>query len=440
MHHVKRCTAAAVLAGVMLLTAGCSAGTSDSTKTAGSKETGFTPRLDTEAAVQLNTLGFFGNFEALDQVTNDFNQFYPNVTFNYQQVGGDSLAEYLDANPDTDLFMTSHELLHSADSTIPERCIDLSKEDVSLDDLDSQMLLDSCVDGQQLSIPMGQNLYGLIVNTDLLEKEGLSLPTNREEFFHALSVLKEKGYTPIQGPTSKIYAELTANMVFSELCDGQPLQKALTDGDTDAAKEALRPAADLIDSLLSNGYTDPAVNASYPDDNYDEAILRFFEGDVPFWVCNTEKVSGMKKRESKSEAYQKEPFAYTFIYPPVGDDGAYIYREPWYGFAAAKSGSNSDYAVEFLRFLATKDESNKMADTKGVPSVAKDTTNPEIYSHVLDADAIKNSQINTGSVTPAMIDGWYSCITHFADDESYSADDAVDEYLALCSQEVQQKK
>lgn len=30
--------------------------------------------------------------------------------------------------------------------------------------------------------------------------------------------------------------------------------------------------------------------------------MTFFEGNVPFWVCDTEKVSGMKKRESKSAA------------------------------------------------------------------------------------------------------------------------------------------
>ena len=42
----------------------------------------FTPKLDTEKKIVLNTSGFFGNFEALDQVTNDFNKYYPNVEFN----------------------------------------------------------------------------------------------------------------------------------------------------------------------------------------------------------------------------------------------------------------------------------------------------------------------------------------------------------------------
>ncbi len=41
-------------------------------------------------------------------------------------------------------------------------------------------------------------------------------------------------------------------------------------------------------------------------------------------------------------------------------------------------------ALEFLRFLATKDEINKMAEVKGIPSVAVDGTNADIYKDVLN--------------------------------------------------------
>ena len=199
------------------------------------------------------------------------------------------------------------------------------------------------------------------------------------------------------------------------------------------------PAIDLVDSLLSQGYTDPAINKQYPEDNYDQAILRFFEGDVPFWVCNTEKISGMKKRESKSEAFQKDPFDYTFIYPPVGEEGQYLYREPWVGMAANAEGIHADYAVEFLRFLATRDESNKMADIKGIPSIAKESTDPAVYTNVLAEDQLKNSLVNHGEVTPAMESGWYSCITGYADSEYATAQDAMEAmqtYLDLCMAEL----
>lgn len=416
-----------IAAAAVLITSGCAA--------AKTKED-FTPRLDKNAKIQLDMIGFFGNFEALDQVMNDFNQYYPNITYSYQQVGGSKEEAYLDANPGVDIFMTSREFLRKKDGSLAGRCIDLSKEEMDFDAIDSQMLLDSCIDGKQLSIPMGQNIYGLVVNTTLLEKEGLSIPENREEFEHVLQALKEKGYTPVQGPADKLYAELTAGMVFSGLCEGEPLREALKKDDEAAAKAALRPAFDLVDLLISNGYTDPDINDAYPEDNYDQAILRFFEGDVPFWMCNTEKVSGMKKRESKSEAFQKEPFSYAFVYPPIGENGSYDYQEPWFGFAASVSGEHTDYAVEFLRFLATEKEIDQMAEVKGIPSVAANYAAPEIYKNVINEETRKNSIINQGEVTQGMVEKWYTCMQKYAAGGYDSEQEAAEDYLAVCAQEL----
>ena len=58
--------------------------------------------------------------------------------------------------------------------------------------------------------------------------------------------------------------------------------------------------------------------------------------DMPFYVCNAECVSGMKKRESKSETFSANPFEYEFLYAPLGDKGAYAYQQPWYGFSVNK--------------------------------------------------------------------------------------------------------
>ena len=428
MKNITKRLAAGLIAALLLTATGCAAGSG--------KKQGFQPSLDTKKGVQLSVIGYFGNFEALDQVMNDFSASYPNVTFVYQQVSGTDEVAYLETNRDVDLIMTSNDLLHKQDAVLPQYCVDLTEKKLDVDDIDPRMLQDFTIDGKQLSIPIGQNIYGLVVNTTLLEKEGLTVPQNLTEFLSALAVLKEKGYTPIQGPTSKMYAEVTNGMIFSGLCEGQPLHEALVKGDMDAAEQAVLPAMELMDTLLQNGYTDPELNAAYPDDNYDGAILRFFEGDVPFWVCNTEKVSGMKKRESKSETFKEQPFSYSFIYAPVGENGQYVYQEPWFGFAANKTGKNVDYAVEFLRFLATQKESNKIADTKGVPSVAKVSTSPAVYVKVLDEKLTANSCVNKGEVTPAMVSKWYACITQYAKGEYASAHEAVQDFLSVCSAEI----
>ena len=397
------------------------------------KENVFEPKLDTEESVVLTTSGFFGNFEALDQVIADFNEYYPNVEFSYEQNGIDNFESYIEANPNTDIMMTSEEIFEKLGDQVNSNCVDLSKEDITLSDIDEKMLSRGYHDGKLSAIPMGQNTYGLVVNVSLLEKEGLEVPTNYDEFTSVLKILKEKGYTPIQGPNSKVYAELTQDMAYDMILNDKDLYKELMDGKKSAA-DKLQPVYERLNEMIAQGFIDPSVNENYPDDNYDQAILNFFEGDVPFWVCSTEKVSGMKKRESKSEAFQKDPFTYTYIYAPLGEKGVYEYREPWYGFSVNKNAENYDYAVEFMRFLATKDEINTIANIKGVPSVALESTDLDVYKDISKPEKIEMKGVNEGTITSSMVTNWYSCVNKYVAGEYETDKQALEEFVEMCKQ------
>lgn len=392
----------------------------------------FKPVLDTEKKVTISVAGFFGNFEALDQVTNDFNQYYPNVEFTYEQISVENFSAYMDAHANVDIIMTSEEVFDKYGTAVEDVCADLSKENINLNDIDDRFLKRGYHNGKLSYIPIGQNLYGLVVNESLLEKEGLSVPQNYEEFINALTVLKSKGYTPIQGPESKVYAELTQGMVFDMIMNDSSLYNDIMSGSENAV-DKLMPVMDKLKTMISNGFIDSGVNKTYPNDNYDKAILKFFEGNVPFWVCNTEKVSGMKKRESKSEAYQKEPFKYSYIYAPMGESGSYAYTEPWFGFSVNKNADDYDYAIEFMRFFATKDESNKMADVKGVPSVAINHTDIEIYNDIINPGATELNYVNDGTISNSMISNWYTCVNKYATGGFASERDALKYYISLCS-------
>ncbi len=314
------------------------------------EKSGFTPKLDTKAQEQLDIVGYFGNFEALDQVVADFNKTYPNVTVNYQQVGSKDEEKYLEANGGTDIFMTSADTLAPGAICVSEHC-----------------------------------------------------------------------------------ADLTAGMTFTQIGTDNTLQNQLKAGDASASSK-LEPSFEFMNELIKDGYLDQKVNATYPNDNYDKAIMSFFEGNVPFWACNSEKVSGMKKRESKSEAFSANPFEYTFINVPSGESGQYAYREPWYGFALSKTSDCSDYATEFMRFMATKDEINTLSSVKGVPSVAKEPVNDDIYQNVLSSEALDKGYVNDGSVTSAMEQSWYTVATAYASGEYKSADEAAKAYVESCKE------
>ena len=131
----------------------------------------------------------------------------------------------------------------------------------------------------------------------------------------------------------------------------------------------IRDSFQKLDTIIEKGYTDYELNQTYPTDNYDGSIMAFFEGDMPFYVCSAECVSGMKKRESKSEVYTANPFEYEFLYTPDGTTGTYGYSEPWYGFSIYKDSDDIEVAEEFLRYMAQESNLNAMADIKGLPSV-----------------------------------------------------------------------
>ena len=437
--------AAASLCAAAVLTAGLAAcapqqKTTDTaaSSTAAAQSAGFEPRLDTETAVTLDAGVVFGNFEALDQVINAFNELYPNVTIAYEQVSGGKTAEYLKNNTNVDIVMTDDTNLRYpdwTDSYVLDEVADLSAEDIDVSAIQDD-LLDACtINGKLARIPMGQIISGVVVNKTLLEKEGLSVPTNYQEFLDTCEALKQAGYTPIQGPEYTVYGQLIYNEVMTTLGNDPALLDALNSGDASAV-DALEPIFAKVTELKDKGYIDPAVNAEYPDDNYDGAILKFFEGDVPFWVCTTEKFSGMKKRESKSETFSASPFEYQFMYTPIAENGVCEFVEPWVGFSVNKNSDSYDYAVEFIRFLAQEEQLNTLSSVKGVPAVTKNNTD-ERYSAIHQPENVASSFVNKGVLLNHVKDFFLSDAKDLGNGTFADARAAAEDYVSRCAEVAQ---
>lgn len=394
---LKKRIAYLALCGVMIFTMGGCGKSTETDQTEGKAEAGFSPSLDTEESVELEIAGFMANFEALDQVVNDFNEIYPNVTVNYEANTSDGLASYMENNDYVDIFMTADKNVQNPEDTdryVGDHCQDLSELDTS--GVDPELLKFCTVDKALVRIPVATTMCGIVVNETLLEQEGLEVPQNYAEFLEACKVLKEKGYTPIQA--SKIHAcsDLILPMALNILGNDEELMKKVENGD-DSFVESLRPVYERLEELVKNGYLDNTVNSEYPDDNYDGAILKFFDGEVPFWVATTESFSGMKKRESKSENFSANPFSYEFISAPLGDEGSYVYEEPWYGFSVNKDSDERDYAMEFMRFLIQKEELNKLASVKGMPSVSVDSDDDR-FKKALEPEQVEGTYVNNGEM------------------------------------------
>lgn len=71
---------------------------------------------------------------------------------------------------------------------------------------------------------------------------------------------------------------------------------------------------------------------------------------------------------------------YSFVPIPVSDDGAYFIDMPNLQFSVNKNSKNLDMANEFMRFLISSEELNRMAQKKGLVSPTKDLSFNSMYA------------------------------------------------------------
>ena len=238
-------------------------------------------------------------------------------------------------------------------------------------------------DGTLPMVPVFSNTYGMLVNNDLFEKEGLSIPTTYPELVDVCNAFREKGYeNPIMGFSREETTSIFTVTVYPYFCgtvahDAEAV-KNLNALDPSAC-EYMRPSLERIAQFVNDCRVNPDACAEI-ENNYDAVILRFFEGDVPMMTCSGDTVSGTRKREERSEAFIANPFTYTFVPVPMNDEGAYFLDMPNLQFSVNKDSQNLEMANEFMRFLITTRELNEMALNKGLLSPTKDLSFNSMYA------------------------------------------------------------
>lgn len=342
---------------------------------AGGDKSGFEPTMDASESVVINVNGSWANFEALEAVAADWNVIYPNAEISYSRVDGYNSALYSlvssDNAPDIVVFGTGD--YYENKDLIVENLTDLDKIGMNTEIFDDSVIENSAVDGKLCSLSWGVRAPGFAVNNTLLKSLGLSVPQTHDEFIKVCTVLKEHGYTPIQGCSESFYKLIMKNesdfRIFGS-DDSADVRRALSVGAADCGAYFWSEFAAMLD-IADAGFTDPTVNDGIAD-IYEANILHFFKGETPFLCFNTEGFSGMKKRETKSESFSKNPFEYSFVSLPVCSDEPLLCASAFGSLALVENSKNALWAQEFMRFLCSRENINKMAETKGVPSVLGD--------------------------------------------------------------------
>lgn len=386
---------------------------------------GFRPALDTATSCEIVVVGGYNNFEALEAEFDRFNEYYPNVELTFTKVDdyNNMIGTVLNGKDAPDIYVNyswmygreqyKSSIDHAEDLSDPALGLDL-------DCIRSNIILNT-TDGTLPMVPVFSSTYGMLVNNDLFEKEGLSVPTTYAELVSVCDAFREKDYeNPMMGYSNKETTSLFTLTIYPFFCGtvahDEEAVKKLNALDPSAG-EYMRSSLEKMVQFLTDSCVDLDACAEI-ENNYDAVIFRFFEGDVPMMICSGDAVSGTKKRESSSEAFAANPFTYTFAPVPISDEGAYFLDIPNLQFSVNKNSRNLDMANEFMRFLINFGELNEMAQNKGLMSPTKDLSfnsmyaafgnvpdsrilSPEVFG--LTDDAVKQfRQANYGVGTGAM--------------------------------------
>ncbi len=380
-----------ILALLMLLgSVACSSGDQNETGTEIEKEEGFAPRLDQSTVCAISVVGSYSNFEALEAAFDRFNEFYPNVEMSYTKIDGsynDMIATVLNGNDSPNIFFSSRSMIgNPAYDEVFAHMENLADASLGLDlDCIRPGLLNRDSQGRVLMVPIFSTSYGMLINNDLFEKEGLKVPSTLQELLDVCASFREKGYeSPMMGYSAKSNGSLmntVAYPVFAGTLAKNPEKVALANQCDPAAGEYMRPALETLSQLLDKGCIDLEKCAEIGD-NYTAVILRFFEGDVPMMICTGDTVSGTGKRESQSEAFTAHPFSYSFAPIPTTDKGGYFLDSTSIQFSVNNSCDNLDMTNEFMRFLISKTELNQMASVKRLITPSKDLSFDKVYAPV----------------------------------------------------------
>lgn len=343
----------------------------------------FTPSMDKEASATIEVRGSWSNFEALEAVAADWNQIYPNVAVNYVKVNDytaqlDMLVSS-DERPEIVAFSPRNYFANKAN--IEAALVDLNTIGLNTDIIRDSIISIGSADGKLLSFSWALVSPGFVINKGILNALNLTVPTTREELDKVCETLKENGYVALSGPYLNFYTLLMENDRVLKLAreeDQAALYEKFHSCEPGCGAYFDEEFSRLFE-LIEKGYIDHATNMEVID-TYGNAILYFFEGKNPFFAVTTETVSGMKKRESQSEAYAANPFEYEFVSLPVDNGTPALNIDGIQGLALVSGAQNEEWAKEFMRFICTKDELEKMANVKGMPNVLKEGGTDERFA------------------------------------------------------------
>ncbi len=223
-------------------------------------------------------------------------------------------------------------------------------------------------DGKNYGIPLRFNGKFFVYNKEIFDKHGLQAPKTWDEFLDVLDTLKEEGETPLmlgnESPWAAIHylTGLNQKMVDQEvrMKDYNPRSGEFTDSGYVKAME-------MLAELNEKGYFMDNVNSS----SHDMVKQMFFAGKGAMFYVELEEFQDVENALKGNWGF--------FPMPSIADGNGsqkYITGAPD-GFIVSSKTKHPKEAVEFLKFITSKENSLKLVKDIGWPSPIEGATNPD---------------------------------------------------------------
>lgn len=352
----------------------------------------FTPKYDTETVYKLSVAGTYSNFESLESAIERFYAHYPNgeIAYTYLDDYRNTIGPALAGQEPPDIYVVQPWMYGDEQFTALFDGAEVLSDPslgINLDCIRPDLRWEM-ENGEELTLPIFATSYGMLVNMDIFEKEGLKVPTTFQELLDVCEALQAAGYaSPLMGANTSTTPGIGYAFAYPMFAKAVKADRSLEEGLNNldpAAGEALRESLTRLQKLVASGCINVEKCSAEIEDDYNAVIMRFFEGDVPMMFCSGDVVSGTKKRESKSEAFTANPFQYDFYVAPSGDEGGYYMDSVSILFCVNKNSANLDMTNEFLRFLTSEEELGLMAQEKRLITPTKDYSLDEVYASLAD--------------------------------------------------------
>ncbi|WP_066053842.1 ABC transporter substrate-binding protein [Robertmurraya korlensis] len=223
-------------------------------------------------------------------------------------------------------------------------------------------------DGKNYGIPLRFNGKFFVYNKEIFDKYGLDAPKTWDEFLDILDTLKEEGETPLmlgnESPWAAIHylTGLNQKMVDQEvrMNDYNPRSGKFTD-------PGYVKAMEMLAELNEKGYFMDNVNSS----SHDMVKQMFFAGKGAMFYVELEEFQDVENALKGNWGF--------FPMPSIADGNGsqnYITGAPD-GFIVSSKSKHPKEAVEFLKFITSKENSLKLVKDIGWPSPIEGATNPD---------------------------------------------------------------